>query len=110
MLDTQAVMDAAKRDGIEFDVTKAQRRVIVRDMEVGSFFEVQQVVWLNNIPQWYTMFYLDPFTCENRIARFRTQPEAVAFCNRPDMFDIKAPAGEPPTVVYKFTGWSVLDK
>lgn len=103
MLDTQAVIDTAKRDGIEYDVTKTQRRVIERDMEVGSFFEVQQVVWSNNIPRWYTMFYLDPFTCENRIARFRTQPEAVAFCNRPDMFDIKEPTGESPLVVYTFT-------
>lgn len=89
-LDIEKVREHCKREGIVYDASLVQRRIIECENHLRNTvcFEVQEVKFEDSVPNWQTMYYTDPCTLNVVPARFQTLVDAFRFKKDPNVFDI----------------------
>lgn len=89
-LDIEKVQEHCKREGIVYDASLVQRRIIECENHFRDTvcFEVQEVKFEDSVPNWQIMYYTDPYTLNVVPARFATLVDAFKFKKDPNVFDI----------------------
>lgn len=89
-LDLNKVCEHCKKEGIVYDASLVQRRIIECENHLRDTvcFEVQEVKFEGGVPNWQTMYYTDPYTLNTIPARFQTLADAFRFKKDPYIFDI----------------------